>query len=514
MAVNVSNLSTSGLSSLRLNGLSSGLDTESIVKSLLQIDQLKVDKQFKFQTKLEWKSDALREVNTMLKNFRQENLSVLNASSNMLSTDTYKTNTVSILSNSSAVSIQASAQATATTMAIDSITQLATNATIKGNAAFGTDITMTTALSELAFTNALEFVGGEISFSINGTEFTFSQTDTLGDVISQVNASDAGVTMRYSSLSRGFYIASTDTGSASEVNIVNTSGNAFASSNSAFGIAQGTVNGQDAILSIDGTTVVESANTFTIDGISYTLKNTSATPISFSVQRDIDGIYQKVSNFVKSYNTLITALHDKIGEDTYSDFAPLTDTEKAALSESQIDKWEAKAKSGLLRHDSNIRSFLSSMRNAFYTSVSSAGISASEIGLTTESYTTTGEIQIDENALKEALQANPDQVIKLFTSTSESTDGATNFSESGLVTRISNAMLNYTNTSTDVTLNSLSTQMEQASGKLSDLEDWLADQESHYYSKFSAMESALATMNSNSSWLSSMIGSLGSGGNG
>ena len=505
MSVNALNLST-----VRLTGLSSGLDTDSIVSSLLQIDQMKVDKQYKATTKLEWKSDALREVNTLIKNFRQENLSVLNSANNMLSTSTYKANTVSMLTDTTAVTISAGATAMAASMSIDSITQLAANAQVKGSAAFSESISTDGELSELPFTNVLAFEGGEISFSINSVEFIFSQEDTLDDVIGEVNSSDAGVTMRYSSLTKGFYISSNTTGSESTVEIVNITGNAFATENSAFGIAQGTTYGQDAVLSIDETEVVESTNTFTVDGITYSLKNTADTPISFAVQRDIEGICEKISNFMDSYNTLITTLQDKVNQETYSDYGPLTETEKDALSESQIEKWETKAKSGLLRNDRNLRSLLGTMRNAFYTVVESAGMSASEIGLRTESYSTTGEIVIDEDALREALEENPDQVVKLFTSTSEATEGSTIYQESGLITRISNALLSHAEINTDVTLGSLTTQIDQAEDKLGDLEEWLVDQEDYYYKKFSAMEEALAILNSTSSWLSTMVSSWSS----
>ncbi len=500
MSINSLNLTTT-----RLTGLSSGLDTDSIVTSLLEIDQMKVDRQYKIKTKLEWKSDALREVNTLLRNFRQDNLSVLNPDTNMLSTSAYMANKVSMLTDTTAVSITADTTAVAASMTIDSITPLATNAQVKGNAAFSESITTDTALSELPFSNALVFEGGEISFSINDKVFTFSESDTLGDVIAEVNASDAGVTMRYSSLTKGFYISSKTTGSESAVKIVNITGNAFETGNSAFGIEEGTTHGQDAELYIDETKVVQSTNTFTIDGITYSLKNESNTAISFSVQRDIDGIVDGISNFIDSYITLITTLHGKIGEDVFSDYEPLTDAQEEQMSESQIEKWEAKAKSGLLRSDRNIQSLLSTMRNAFYTIVEGAGISASDIGLATESYSTTGEIAIDEDVLRQALENDPDQVIKAFTSTSESSEGSVIYSESGLVTRISNALVNYTNTSTDVTLGSMATQIEQVEDKLSDLEDWLSNQEDYYYRKFSAMESALATLNSTSSWLSSIM---------
>ncbi|MHB1313920.1 MAG: flagellar filament capping protein FliD [Christensenellales bacterium] len=498
------------LSTLRLTGLSSGLDTDSIVKSLLEIDQMKVDKQFKYQTKLEWKGEALREINTLLKNFRQENLSVLKPATNMLSTDTYNAYKVTMLNESSAVTVTAGSSAAVGQTTINSITQLAAPASMKSASVFNGVITTSATLSELDFVNDLVFDTGQITFSINGEEFAFGEATTLADMISQVNASDAGVTMRYSSLSNGFTITSKDTGSASSVEIVNISGNAFAAVNSAFGIAEGSASGQDAMLSIDNIAVTKPTNAFTIDGITYSLKNTSPAAVSFNVERDIDNAFDKIVSFIGNYNTLISALQSKIDEAAYASYEPLTDAEKEPLSESQITKWEEKAKSGLLKNDSNIKSLLGAMRNAFYTTVEGAGISAFNIGITTQNYASNGEITINEDALREALQDNPDQVISLFTDTSQATDATTKYNQSGLVTRISNALLVYTDNSTDITLANLGTEIYRAESKMSRLQDWLETQEENYYRKFSAMESALASLNNQSSWLSSMVASWSS----
>jgi len=455
------------LTKLRLNGLSSGLDTDSIVTSLLKVDQYKVDKQFKAKTKLEWKGDALREVNNALKTFRQQNMSVLNSANNMLSASTYRIYKVRMESASSAVDISAGNNAAAASMSIDKITQLATNAQLKGSAISTDPLSMDSKLSELSLSNDLGFnEAGNISFTINDVDFTFTKDNTLSDVITKINSSDAGVTMRYSSLTKGFYITSNSTGSQSTVHIENGIGKAFAQENSAFGIAEQTKTGQDAILTIDGVEVRKQNNSFTIDGITYTLRSKSDTPVSFSVERDIDSVYKKISDFVDSYNALITSLQGKLDEDTYSDYEPLTDQEEEALSESQIEKWESKAKSGLLKNDGNIRSMLNTMRNAFYATVEGAGISASEIGLTTEPFATTGKIQIDEQKLREAISDDPDQMIKLFTNTSTATSGPEVFNQSGLITRISNAISSYTDTATNITLDSLNDDIDRAGEKL------------------------------------------------
>jgi flagellar hook-associated protein 2 len=109
----------------RVTGMASGLDTESIVKGLMTSYQTQLDKQNKTTTKLEWKADAYREINTLIKNFRSKSLSVLSGT-NMMSGSAYNNYMVNMLTITNAVSISASSSASACSMNINSITQLAT----------------------------------------------------------------------------------------------------------------------------------------------------------------------------------------------------------------------------------------------------------------------------------------------------------------------------------------------------------------------------------------------------
>lgn len=502
--------SVSSLSSqlLRVNGMSSGLDTDSIVKSLLKIDQAKVDRQFQVKTKLEWKKDAYNAVGDLLKDFRAKNMSVLQADTNMMSSSAYNTYNVTMLDTTTAVSVSAGASAMAGNVTINDISQLAKAATLKSSNISAAALTSSTKLKDLALNTPLQFESGAISFSINGKTFSFTQDQTLGDVLTTVNADkDAGVTMSYSSLTKGFTIASRSTGASSAVNIDNLTGNAFAAGSSAFGISEQTVNGQNAKLDIEGVAVEKETNAFSIDGISYTLKNTSTSAISFNVERDVDATVTKIKNFINNYNSLIGTLQAKLDEDTHSDYPPLTDTQRAALSATDATKWDTMSKSGLLKNDSTVTSLLTTMRNAFYTPVSSVGMTLSDIGLNTGSYKDKGKITIDETKLRTALENNPDQVAGLFTSLSTSTDPTTKFNQSGLINRMSDAMNTFTKNNTQITLDNLNDSITSAGKKLTDLTDEMSQNEDRYYAKFTAMETALSKLNSQSSWLSTQFGS-------
>jgi flagellar hook-associated protein 2 len=379
------------------------------------------------------------------------------------------------------------------------------------NAFSGDSMNTSSTLADLELTNALKFDdSNNISFSINGQTFTFSKDTTLTSMMSTINNSSAGVKMTYSSLTKGFSITAKSTGSSSKVEIENLTGNAFADTDAAFGIAEGSKTGQDAILKIEGQDVVKSSNTFTIDGITYTLNNESASEISFNVQQDVDSTVNKITSFIDAYNSLITTLQDKVEEKTYRTYTPLTDAQKDEMSDDEIKLWEEKAKSGLLRNDSAISSLLSTMRSAFYTAVESAGISASEIGLTTGTYSDGGKITVDKDKLRTAIENNPEAVTSLFTATSTSTDKKTAFNQSGLVVRMSNALLSYTSSATNNTLAGLEKQISDSEDEEDKLQDRFETKQEALWTRFSAMESALASLNSQSSWLSSLLTSSSS----
>lgn len=511
----------------RVTGLASGMETDTIVKNMLASYQAKLDKQNQTTTKLQWKADALRSVNSLIKTFRESNLSVLNASSNMLSASAYSAFDVAMLTTTSAVTVKAGASATEGKVTINSITQLAEAASLSSTDVFTAELSRDTALKDLAFKNELTFQQNgdvkEVKFSINNVDFTFNEDTLLSDMMSQINASDAGVKISYSSLKDGFTITSKTTGSASKIDIKNTAGNMFSYVDTeghtvagALGIAAQTKNGQDAVLKIDGYDVVKSSNTFTIDGITYTL-NDKYIPadendkgISFSVTKNVDAVVDKISKFVDSYNELIGKLQSMIGEEVYRSYSPLTDAQKEEMSDSDIEKWEEKAKSGMLHNDSGIQSLLTTVRKALYTTVEGTGMKLSDIGLTTGTYTDGAKITLNKDKLKKALETNPDAVTSLFVKTSKSTDANTKFNESGFVARLSDSLLSYTKQATDVSLDAVEDSISDSKEEVGKLEDKLSAKSDALYLKFSAMEAALAKLNSQSSWLSSLFSSTSS----
>ncbi|MGE4484091.1 MAG: flagellar filament capping protein FliD [Oscillospiraceae bacterium] len=508
----MSEVSSAYSSTSRITGLYSDLDTDAIIEDLLQIQQNKVDAKSQEKTTQEWYSDALDSVNDLVENFRSTYLSALTNGS-MLSSSTYKSFTAEITGGSTtAVSISTATGALTGSYTIDSITQLAENAAVSSTSKISSDGTNisesnTTKLAKLDFATDLEFDSErKISFSINGKKFSFDEDDSLQSMINTINADeDAGVTMKYSRLTDTFTITADEGGADSSVTVRNISGNAFGS-NSAFGIGAGCTDddgygtkGQDAIVSIEGVSVIKDSNEFTIDGITYNLKNTSEEEINFDISRDISSTVESIKSFIDAYNELVDGLNSLLDEKDYShDYEPLTSDQEDEMSDAEIESWNTKAKSGLLRGNDDLESFMRGLKSAFTSVLGGTGSTASSIGIASASYfsSDSGKILVDEDKLTSALEKNPERIISMFT---ESDDDA-----QGLIYKIFDSVNTYLD-KLDDDIDSTGDKINKLESKIDDMNDDLSDMAERYYNKFSVMEEALSRLNSQASMLSSLF---------
>ncbi|MHC1695496.1 MAG: flagellar filament capping protein FliD [Eubacteriales bacterium] len=379
-----------------------------------------------------------------------------------------------------------------------------------------------------------------LQFKINGKLFSFSGNNTLAGIINSVNSSSAGVKMSYSSLTDTFSLTSSETGSSSSVTIEDVEGSLMGTLFASQSYTQGT----DAVvrLSTNGshsdTDIIEitrSSNSFNVNGsiISILGKASGETSenIDISFNYDASAALEKIKSFVSDYNELLSSLTSQTYAERYKDFLPLTDDQKSDMKDSEIALWTEKAKSGLLRNDTYLKNIENELRSSMFSVVnnlndtSGAGISLSEIGITTGLYSDKGKLLIDETKLKNLLSENPDQVIKAFSQKSNTSFSVyateesqkIRFSESGVLDRINDIISKNLNKSgkkgaliylvgnpndsysveTDY-----SKRIKNAVEKIENLEERLADVEERYWNQFTAMEKALATMNSQSEWLS------------
>lgn len=387
-------------------------------------------------------------------------------------------------------------------------------------------LVMNESLAENNLSNAL--IGDTFEFEINGKSFLFSSNSSILNIINTINSSDAGVRINYSSITDKFTLTSTKTG-CTDMQLNDKTGNLLAT-------LIGSVNqdnyklGSDAEIIINNKKVVRPTNSFTIDGITYNLLENTDAEMRFDISLDVDKAYENIENFVNSYNKLINSLNSKISEQRFRDYQPLTPEQKNEMTEKEITLWEEKAKSGLLRNDSNISNLLNNLRSALYQSIKSLdssenlGLSLTQIGITTAGYQSKGKLTIDSEKLRQALTDNPALVNQLFTQKSSqsyspnlsSEERSLRNAESGLMWRINDLLEDnvritsgggillqvsgYTGSSTESN-NQIEDKIREYNKKLVTLESALKREEEKYYLQFTQLEKYIARMNSQSDWL-------------
>ncbi|MDT8902116.1 flagellar filament capping protein FliD [Anaeroselena agilis] len=376
-----------------------------------------------------------------------------------------------------------------------------------------------------------------IELTVNGTSFSFDKSTTVDELIDEINAADCGATIEYDQTSGKLVMTAATTGAGNKLTVAEGTGSDFLAK--ALSVATA---GKDAKLTVDGQAMTRSTNTVTADGVTYTLNATTDEDATVSLIQDTDAVYDLVSSFVEDYNALIATITAEITADYDADYPPLTDDQKAEMTDEEIENWEAQAKTGLLEDDSLLRSMLSELRSAVTDSISGVSTSIFAIGIDTGSYDENGKLYIDEDALKEALQSDPDEIVKLFTQQSSSYSGtatvrkltsaqlSTRYKEEGVAYRFYDVLAKYTSTVRDSsgskglllekagvendssdTANSLSELIEDYQTALADEEDRLDDYEERLYSKYTTLETYISNMNAQltalQSYLSSSTGS-------
>lgn len=278
---------------------------------------------------------------------------------------------------------------------------------------------------------------------------------------------------------------------------------------------------QDAIVNYNGAELSSSSNTINANGLTFTVKGITSLgtdgvesaddeTISLSVSNDTQAVYDMIKDFVKNYNELMTEMNGSYSAVNAKGYDPLTDDEKESMSESQIDKWESKIKDSLLRRDTTLNSLITTMRSSLNESVEVDGknYSLSSFGVGSANYTEKGLLHINgdkddtlvsglTNDLMTELDKDPDKVMEVFTELTGKLYSTMTKKMSSTTLRSALTFYNDKEIAKDIS---------NYKSDLTKLEDKLQDMEDRYYKQFSAMESAMAKMNSQSSSLLAMMG--------
>jgi flagellar hook-associated protein 2 len=495
---------------IRLSGLASGLDTESIVSELMSAQRLRKTKIENKKTKAEWKQDQWKELNKKLYAFYTGSLSKMKMQGSF---STKKAES----SDASKVSVTAGNNAVEGTHNIK-VNSLASAQYVTGSK-LGNDVTGSTTLSSLGV--------GEGNVTItSGTKsktITISATTTVNEFIAKLK--EGGINASFDTSQKRIFLSSKGSGSdgafslsaAPELDLSKIGLSSFGSTDSDGSVALsggGTmtfVSAKNAEFEYNGAAMTSSTNSVTANGLTFNLLGTTGTgSVNINVSGNTKAVYESVKSFVKEYNELITEMNKLFEASSAKGFEPLTDEQKEAMSEDQIDKWESKIKDSLLRRDNALGSLISTMRSSLSQSIifEGKGYSLSTFGIRTANYTEKGLLHIDgdeedssvaaqDNKLMQALEDNPKAVMETLNTLAGKL--YTSFSENIKSTSLRSALTFYND-------KEIKKQIDDYEDDLKKLEIKLSDIENRYYKQFSAMEKAMSKMNSQSNYLASMLG--------
>lgn len=356
----------------------------------------------------------------------------------------------------------------------------------------------------------------DIKFTINGKELVVKGSDSITTIMNTINGAGAKVnasfttdgTLKLVGDSGGDVILGGE--SYGFMKLFNGKQSNPADNNS----ITKTIDGTNAEVTINKVKMDNvNSNTFTINGVQLTLQeltkkdaNSVDIPVIIKTQTDPEKAVESIKGFVEDYNSLVVSLNAKIDEAKYRDFRPLTDEQKSALKDDDIKTWTEKAKSGLLKNDDIIKSVLSEMRAIITEKLGPL----STLGITTGNYMENGKLIIkDEAKLKSAISANPQLAMDLL-------QGPASAPKEGILDKMADKVsaaidkiseragtnrFSMDLTSTFKEESVMGKKMKLYNTRITSMLTMLNNAETRYYKQFSAMETAMNKLQSQSNSL-------------
>ena len=375
--------------------------------------------------------------------------------------------------------------------------------------------------------------------TINGVTMKFTKDTSLSSVMEAINSNtEAGVDVSYSKLTNEFVFTAKETGSAGKIEM----GDDLAKQ--LFGDSSGYTQGTDAVFTatINGKTqtFTRSTNNVDLDGLKVTLEGTfdavyvkddqgqntdvvdKTQGVSFSTKTNTDTIVDAIKQFVEDYNALVTEVKKAysdmpLQQSNGSRYEPLTSEQEADMTESELKAYEEKAKTGILFMDSDLSSLYNSLRSAV-TPGGNDGAYLRSIGINTSYSEGLTTISLDEAALREALETDPDGVRDAFAK-SQKNGAATD----GLMASIQSVTEKYAATTgatkgiliekagsqyapSTALSNTMLDKMSDIDEQIEKWQDKMTNQVDYYTNKFTQLELLINQMNSQSSALAGLTG--------
>ena len=495
---------------MRVSGMYSGMDTESIIADLVAVRQEKVNTIKKSQTKHEWKQDAWKTLNTKIYKLFSGTLE------NLTYQSSYAKKTTKV-SNPNAATVITSDNAMKSVQSLK-IKSLASAGYLTGaelSKTDGSEVSKDTTMGELL--NLTDGATSSIKVTIGGEEKTIELTADmkLSDFTGELQK--LGLNANFDEATNRIFVGAAGTGEENDFEI---SGDAAALLGLTTDAGAKKLDGTDAKIELNGVEFTASTNTFEINGLTIACNAvTGEDAITLTTEDDTSGIYDMIKDFIKEYSELINEMDKLYNTKAKKGLEPLTDEEKEAISETEAEKIETSIKDAILQGDSTLSAVSSAMKEIMRSRFDIGGqtMYLSDFGIETMGYfeAATNEknayyINGDEdnenstiknktNDLMAAISKDPTQVRDFFVKLSQSLKSKLNDLMKGT---------NYSSSYTVYEDKKMKEEYDDYTKKIKEEEQKLADYEDKWYKKFSAMETAMAKMQSNMNAVSSMLGGM------
>jgi len=497
----------------RLTGMTSGIDTDALVSQLMEAQKTKLTKITNKQTKLEWKQDKWKDLNTKIYSLYTGTLSKLRFQS------TYNQKKIASSNESKVTATGGNNLANGThTLQIKQLAsaQYTTGAAIEDT--FGDKVNAsTTKLTDIGYSEGDTFtftMGDPDGDNYKEVTLTVGADTTIDDFLS--SAKEAGINATFDKNHGRIFMASGESGLDHAFTVTTDSEEGMellGLGEKATGVAA-----QNAIYTYNGTEFEGSSNEVSVNGLNLVLSGVTegygtagAETISLNVSTDVDAVYDTIKSFVTEYNDLLKELNGAYNGATAKGYEPLTDDQKEAMTDDQIEKWENKIKDSLLRRDTTLNNLLSGFKSALQSSVEvgESKYSLASFGIMTSAdYTENGLLHIygdiedstygdKADKLKAALLDDPDSTMQALTKIFGNLYST--MQDKMKSTSLSSALTFYN----DKEMSKLQTSYAK---EYSTMEDKLNDIEEKYYKQFSQMETSLNKLQSQQNQMASMLG--------
>ena len=512
---------------IRMTGMVSGLDTDSIVKELVSAYSTKKEKYVKEQTKLGWKQDIWKSLNKEVNSFYK-------SVGNLRFDSGYNTKKTTS-SDSTKATVSASGNAVVGTQKLHVLSTAQSGYLTGGKITMpdDSDVTTSTKLSDLGIT------ADEVTFNVNTKDETkqikVGKDSTISDVVNQLK--EAGLNANFDAGNGRFYLSSSDSGIATDFNITaddndKTNSEALLSTLGLSDDKAKKIDGSDAVIVLNGVKYTSTTNNFSVNGLSISVNGVTdkvddidnvdvdalddSKAVSISTTTDTQGLYDKIKDFLTSYNNIINKMTKLYNADSAKNYEPLTDDEKSQMSDTEVEKWETKIKDSLLRRDSSLSTIMNAMTTSMSTAISVNGknYSLSSFGISTLGYMNAAENEqnayhIDGDEDDENTSGNKDKLMAALSSDPDTVIDFMKQLSTNLYTAIDKQMQSNSLRSRYSIYNDkeMTSQYTSYTKTIAEWETKISEKEDYYYKKFSKMETALSKLNSQTGSLSSMFGS-------